>query len=105
MAATRSARRASAAGTRRTPSIWPTTTVAGSRRTQRRSEPNQRRYLERKRDDPEYRERRRADARSRDRERRAQDADYRERRRANNRRYRERRRARLSEALQDSTDA
>jgi hypothetical protein len=45
----------------------------------------QRRYRERKRDDPEDRERRRANARRRDRERRAQDPDYRERRRANNR--------------------
>jgi hypothetical protein len=35
-----------------------------------------RRYRERKRDDPEYRERRRANARRRDRERRAQDPDY-----------------------------
>jgi hypothetical protein len=56
-----------------------------------------RRYRERKREDPEYRERRRANARRRDRERRAQDPDYVERRRENNRRYREQKRARLSD--------
>ena len=54
-----------------------------------------RRYRERKREDPEYRERRRANARRRDRERRAQDPAYVERRRANNRRYRQRKRARV----------
>ena len=43
-----------------------------------------RRYRERKRQDPEYRERWRANARRRDRERRAQDPDYRERKRAQN---------------------
>jgi hypothetical protein len=52
------------------------------------------RYRERMRQDPDYRERRRANARRRDRERRAEDPDYVERRRANNRRYRERKRAR-----------
>jgi hypothetical protein len=63
-----------------------------------------RRYRGRKREDPEYRERRRANARRRDRERRAQDAAYRERRAANNRRYRERKRARLSKAPPEEND-
>jgi hypothetical protein len=63
-----------------------------------------RRHRERKREDPEYRERRRANARRRDRERRAQDAAYRERRAANNRRYRERKRARLSKAPPEEND-
>jgi hypothetical protein len=35
----RNARRASCSGGRRTPSTWPTTTAAGSRRTETRSEP------------------------------------------------------------------
>jgi hypothetical protein len=48
-----------------------------------------RRYRERRAQDPAYRERRRANDR-RYRERRAQDPNYWERRRANNRRYRER---------------
>jgi hypothetical protein len=56
----------------------------------------QRRYQERLRNDPAYRERRRADARRRYRERVAQDPEYVERRRENNRRYWERRQARLS---------
>jgi hypothetical protein len=47
-----------------------------------------RRYRERVRQDPDDRERRRANARRRDRERRAQDPEYVERRRENNRRYR-----------------
>jgi hypothetical protein len=64
----------------------------------------QRRYWERKRDDPKYRERRRPNARHRDRERRAQDPDYRERRRENNRRYRERKRAKLPEATPEPSD-
>jgi hypothetical protein len=63
-----------------------------------------RRYRERKRDDPDYRERRRANARRRDQERRAQDPDYVERRRENNRRYRERKRARLSKAPSEGND-
>jgi hypothetical protein len=63
-----------------------------------------RRYRERVRQDPEYRERRRANARRRDRERRAQDPDYRERRRANNRRYRERKRARMSGARPEANE-
>jgi hypothetical protein len=63
-----------------------------------------RRHREWKREDPEYRGRRRANARRRDRERRAQDAAYRERRAANNRRYRERKRARLSKAPPEGND-
>jgi hypothetical protein len=63
-----------------------------------------RRYRERVRQDPDHRERRRANARRRDRERRAQDPDYLERRRANNRRYRERRRARISEASPEADE-
>jgi hypothetical protein len=61
-----------------------------------------RRYRERKRDDPDYRERRRAKARRR--ERRAQDPAYVERRRANNRRYRQRRRARVPDAPRGAND-
>jgi hypothetical protein len=63
-----------------------------------------RRYRERKREDPEYRERRRANARRRDRERRAQDTDYVKRRRLNNRRYQERKRARVSDAPLEADD-
>jgi hypothetical protein len=63
-----------------------------------------RRYRERKREDPEYRERRRANAHRRDRERRAQDPNYVERRRENNRRYRERKRIRTSDAPADAID-
>jgi hypothetical protein len=63
-----------------------------------------RRYRERKRQDPEYRERWRANARRRDRERRAEDPDYRERRRANNRRYRKRKRARVPDAPRGGND-
>jgi hypothetical protein len=63
-----------------------------------------RRYRERKRTDPDYRDRRRANARRRDQERRAQDPDYVERRRENNRRYRERKRARLSNAPPEGND-
>ena len=61
-------------------------------------------YRERRRQDPEYRKGRQANARRRDRERRAQDPDYVERRAANNRRYRERKRARLSKAPPDGND-
>jgi hypothetical protein len=64
----------------------------------------QRRHWERKRDEPDYRGRRRANARRRDRERRAQDPDYVERRRENNRRYRERKRVRLSKAPSGGND-
>jgi hypothetical protein len=60
------------------------------------------RYRERKRQEPEYRERRRANARRRDRERPAQDPAYLERRRANNRRYRARK---ASRALQFTSRA
>jgi hypothetical protein len=73
------------------------------RTNRERKRAQDRRYWERKRQDPEYRERRRTNDR-RYRERRAQDPDYRERRRANNRRYRERRRARLSEAPSEAND-
>jgi hypothetical protein len=69
-----------------------------------RKRANDRRYRERKRQDPEFWERRRANARRRDRERRAQDPDYVERRRVNNRRYRERMRAMLSEALAETSE-
>jgi hypothetical protein len=62
------------------------------------------RYRERKRDDPEYRERRRANARRRDRERRAQDPDYLERRPANNRRYRERKRVLRADPPPEAND-
>jgi hypothetical protein len=61
-------------------------------------------YWERKRQEPEYRERRRASARRRDRERRAQDPAYLERRRENNRRYRERKRARVPDAPRGAND-
>jgi hypothetical protein len=62
-------------------------------------------YRERKREDPEYRERRRANARRRDRERRAQDPAYVERRRENNRRYRARKRARVPDAPRGANDS
>jgi hypothetical protein len=75
------------------PSDWPSITVVGSRRTGTSSALRIAAIASSKRQDPEYRERRRANARRRDRERRAQDPDYVERRRENNRRYRERKRA------------
>jgi hypothetical protein len=74
------------------------------RRWQRANRDKRRRYLERKRKDPEWREGRRANGRRRDRERRAQDPDYVERRRADNRRYRERKRARVPDALRGAND-